>query len=120
MCIRDRVRTAEGNDIAEYSRPFAIYRAFLYFTFVYIVALGVAGAVIVDFSTPWVVIALIPFLLARKAISMGEEWLNKWAESDADRQQLPYELLPVNVFTIGTHFSVGLLLTLGFWIGSIV
>lgn len=114
------VRTAEGNDIAEYSRPFAIYRAFLYFTFVYIVALGVAGAVIVDFSTPWVVIALIPFLLARKAISMGEEWLNKWAESDADRQQLPYELLPVNVFTIGTHFSVGLLLTLGFWIGSIV
>ena len=114
------VRTAEGSDIAEYSKPFTIYRALLYLTFIYIFALGVAGVVNVDFSTPWVVIALIPFLLARKAISLGEEWLERWAESDADRQQLPYELLPVNVFTIGTHFSVGLLLTLGFWLGSIL
>lgn len=114
------VRTAEGGEVADYTRPFAIYKAFLYLTFVYIVALGVAGAVNADFSTPWVMIALAPFLLAWKAISMGEDWLERWAEQDADRQKLPYELLSVNVSTIGTHFLVGTLLTLGYWLGSIL
>jgi 1,4-dihydroxy-2-naphthoate octaprenyltransferase len=114
------VRTAEGRDVADYARPFAIYKAFIYVTFLYIFGLGVAGAVNSDFSTPWVMIALAPFMLARKAINMGEEWLLRWAEPDGDRQQLPYELLPVNVSTIGTHFSVGLLLTLGYWLGSII
>ncbi len=114
------VRMAEGRDVADYARPFAIYKAFLYLTFIYILALGVIGAVNADFSTPWVMIALAPFLLARKAMSMGEEWLERWAERDVDRQKLPYELLPVNVSTIGTHFSVGLLMTLGYCLGSIL
>ncbi|MDP6592962.1 MAG: UbiA family prenyltransferase [Candidatus Marinimicrobia bacterium] len=114
------VRTADGGDVADYARPFAIYKASLYLTFIYILALGVAGAVNADFSTPWVVIALAPFLLARKAIKMGEAWLMRWAERDADREKLPYELLLVNVATIGTHFSVGLLMTLGYWLGSVL
>ncbi len=114
------VRTAEGGDVADYARPFAIYKLFIYLTFICILVLGVAGAVNADFSTPWVMIALAPFLLARKAIKMGEEWLDRWAERDVDRQKLPYELLLVNVSTIGTHFSVGLLLTIGYWLGSII
>lgn len=114
------VRTAEGDEIANYAKPFAIYKASLYVTFLFILGLGVAGAVNADFSTPWVLIAMLPFLLARKAMKMGIEWLQRWVENDADRQKLPYELLLVNVSTIGTHFSVGLLMALGYWLGTVL
>ena len=114
------VRTAEGSDIANYNRPFGIYKFTLYFTFAYILILGVLGIVSSDVSTPWVLIALLPALLAWKAIQMGNEWLERWNRIDADRDKLPYELLLVNVFTIGTHFSVALLLTLGYWLGSVL
>jgi 1,4-dihydroxy-2-naphthoate octaprenyltransferase len=67
-----------------------------------------------------VLIAMLPFLLARKAMTMGADWLQRWAEKDANRQQLPYELLMVNVSTIGTHFSVGILLVLGYWLGTVL
>ncbi len=114
------VRTAEGSEIANYNKPFAIYKASLYVTFLSILGLGVAGAVNSDFSTPWVLIAMLPFLLARKAMKMGAEWLQRWVEKDADRQKLPYELLMVNVSTIGTHLSVGLLLALGYFLGTVL
>jgi len=52
-------------------------------------------------------------------MNMGGTWLERWAEENADRQQLPYELLMVNVYTIGTHFMVGILLTLGYILGTI-
>jgi 1,4-dihydroxy-2-naphthoate octaprenyltransferase len=52
-------------------------------------------------------------------MSMGGEWLERWAEENADRQKLPYELLMVNVSTIGTHFTVGILLTVGYWLGTV-
>ena len=114
------VRSAEGGDVANYNKPFAIYKAALYLTFLSILGLGVAGAVNAEFSTPWVLIAMLPFLLARKAMKMGADWLQRWAEEDADRQKLPYELLMVNVSTIGTHFSVGILLVLGYWLGTVL
>jgi 1,4-dihydroxy-2-naphthoate octaprenyltransferase len=53
-------------------------------------------------------------------MKMGADWLQRWAEEDADRQKLPYELLMVNVSTIGTHFSVGILLVLGYWLGTVL
>lgn len=114
------VRSAEGGDVANYAKPFVVYKGSLYVTFLFILVLGVVGALNSEFATPWILIALLPFLLARKAISMGEDWLKRWAEKDADRQKLPYELLMVNVSTIGTHFSVGILLVLGYWLGSIL
>jgi 1,4-dihydroxy-2-naphthoate octaprenyltransferase len=114
------VRTAEGSDIANYNRPFGIYKFALYFTFAYILILGVLGIISSDVSTPWVLLALLPALLAWKAIQMGNDWLERWNRVDADRDKLPYELLLVNVFTIGTHFSVALLLTLGYWLGSVL
>ncbi|HJM94960.1 MAG: UbiA family prenyltransferase [Candidatus Marinimicrobia bacterium] len=113
------VRTADTGTIADYTKPFAIYKGALYFTFLYVFTLGISGAVYSDFSTPWILIALLPFLLARKAMSMGGEWLERWAEENADRQKLPYELLMVNVSTIGTHFTVGILLTVGYWLGTV-
>tara|TARA_B100001123_G_C15313860_1_gene1025404 strand:- start:250 stop:1758 length:1509 start_codon:yes stop_codon:yes gene_type:complete len=114
------VRTAEGSDVANYDKPFGIYKFALYFTFAYILALGVLGIVSSDVSTPWVLIALLPALLAWKAINMGNDWLDRWNGVDADRDKLPYELLLVNVFTIGTHFSVALLLSLGYWLASVL
>jgi len=114
------VRTAEGSEVANYNKPFAIYKVSLYVTFLSILGLGVAGVVNSDFSTPWVLIALLPFLLARKAMKMGAEWMQRWVEKDADRQKLPYELLMVNVSTIGTHLSVGLLLALGYFLGTVL
>lgn len=97
-----------------------MYKGSLYVTFLFILVLGVVGALNSEFSTPWILIALLPFLLARKAISMGEDWLKRGEEKHADRQKLPYELLMVNVSTISTHFSVGILLILGYWLGSIL
>jgi hypothetical protein len=58
--------------------------------------------------------------LVRKGIKSGEEWLEKWSSKDANRQMLPYELLPVNVTHIGTHLTVGLLLILGYFLGGVI
>ena len=44
--------------------------------------------------------------------------IGKWEKEDANLQQLPYELLIVNVSTIGIHFLTGILLTLGFLISA--
>jgi len=114
------VRLAEGADIANFTKPFRAYKISIYTTFVYIFLLGLAGLIYAKFSTPWVLLALIPFLLVKKGIKSGEEWLQKWSAKDANRQKLPYELLPVNITHIGTHLSVGLLLVIGYWLGSIL
>ena len=48
------------------------------------------------------------------ASKKGTSWLNEWEKEDANIEQLPYELLIVNVSTIGIHFLTGILLTIGF------
>ena len=114
------VRLADTGDIADFARPFKAYKISIYFTFLYILVLGIIGFFYSQFSSPWILLALIPFLLVRKGIKSGEEWLEKWSSKDANRQMLPYELLPVNVTHIGTHLTVGLLLILGYFLGGII
>jgi 1,4-dihydroxy-2-naphthoate octaprenyltransferase len=114
------VRLAEGNEIANFGKPFAVYKISIYTTYIYILFLGVLGLFNSNVSTPWVLLALIPFLLVSKGIKTGEEWLKRWKAKDANRQQLPYELLQVNVTHIGTHLTTGLLLVLGFFLGGII
>jgi len=114
------VRLAEGSDIADFSRPFMVYKISIYITYLFILVLGIVGFVYPQISTPWILLSLIPFLLVRKGIKSGEEWLTRWNKEDADRQKLPYELLQVNVTHIGTHLTTGLLLTLGFVIGQLI
>ena len=63
-------------------------------------------------------IALIPVLIFNFAQKKGYAWLEQWEKEDANLQQLPYELLIVNVSTIGIHFLTGILLTLGFLISA--
>ena len=45
------------------------------------------------------------------AFKMADDWMVKWNNPDADRQKVPYELLLVNVSTIGIHFLTGILLS---------
>ncbi len=114
------VRLADTGEIADFAKPFKVYKISIYITFLYILVLGIVGFIYSQFSTPWVLLALIPFLLVRKGIKSGEEWLGKWSSKDADRQKLPYELLPVNVTHIGTHLTVGVLLIFGYFLGRII
>ena len=64
-------------------------------------------------SNYFTLIALIPMLIFNFASKKGTEWLTEWEKQDANLQQLPYELLIVNVSTIGIHFLTGVLLTIG-------
>jgi 1,4-dihydroxy-2-naphthoate octaprenyltransferase len=63
-------------------------------------------------------IDLLPLLIFNFASKKGSSWLDQWEKDDANLQQLPYELLIVNVSTIGIHFLTGMLLTLGFLLST--
>ena len=47
---------------------------------------------------------------------MADDWMIKWNNPEADRQKVPYELLLVNVSTIGIHFLTGILLAVAYFI----
>ena len=61
-------------------------------------------------------IALLPLALVWKAFKMADDWMIKWNDPEADRQKVPYELLLVNVSTIGVHFLTGILLAGAYFI----
>jgi 1,4-dihydroxy-2-naphthoate octaprenyltransferase/nitroimidazol reductase NimA-like FMN-containing flavoprotein (pyridoxamine 5'-phosphate oxidase superfamily) len=102
-----------------YEKPFQYYMYFNFLSFAFIFALGFVGFVKPELATPFVLISLLPLVLLRFAIKWGKEWLTRWNEPDADRQKLPYELLKVNVSTIGIHFFTGVLLVLGYWLQTV-
>ena len=54
--------------------------------------------------------------LVWKAFKMADDWMIKWNDPEADRQKVPYELLLVNVSTIGIHFLTGILLAVAYFI----
>ncbi len=111
-----RLAKIRNNQIL-YEGPFAFYVAFNVFSFAFILFLAILGIIKPQLSTPYVVIALLPTVLLYKAIQWGKEWLNAWNSPNADLTKLPYELLRVNVSTIGLHFLTGLLLIFAFWLG---
>lgn len=114
------VRLAEYKDnYIGFEKPFRYYMYFNYLSFAFILALGFVGFVKPHLATPFVLISLLPLVLLRYAIRWGKEWLVRWNEPDADRQKLPYELLKVNVSTIGIHFLTGTLLVVGYWLQTI-
>ena len=111
------VRTAEGGDAADYRKPFRIYTAVMLLTFAYIVLYGAMALHSGSLGTPWVWLALLAGIPAYFAIRQGRQWLAQWESPSPNRRHLLYQLIPVNVLTIGTHLAVGVLLTLGFLIG---
>ena len=80
------------------------------------VAVALVGALnfFTDFGTVYAFMALIPIALVWKAFKMADEWMIKWNNPNADRQKVPYELLLVNVSTIGIHFLTGILLAVAY------
>ncbi len=112
-----RLATLEDDQIW-YEKPFLMYVIFNIISFGFIFMLAIIGFFKPQFSTPFVFIALLPAPLTFKAVKWGQEWLKQWSNPQADRRKLPYELLKVNVSTIGVHFFTGLLLSLAYWLST--
>ena len=111
------VRLADtGRNLIRYERPLRYYAIFNIISFSLILALGIIGFVKPTLATPFVLISLLPAILVAYAVKWGREWISRWNQPDANRQQLPYELLKVNVSTVGIHFFTGVLLVAGYWL----
>ncbi|NOX90648.1 MAG: UbiA family prenyltransferase [Calditrichaeota bacterium] len=106
------------NDRILYEGPFAYYVFFNIISFGFIVLMAVLGVFKPQFSTPFIIIATLPALLVLKAVKWGKEWLELWNMPEADRTRLPYELLKVNVSTVGVHLFTGSLIILAFWLSN--
>ena len=111
------VRTAIEDGWMRLEKPLSLYKQFMIEAFI---AVGVIGVIsfFTDYGTAYAFIALLPVILVWKAFKMADEWMIKWNNPDADRQKVPYELLLVNVSTIGIHFLTGILLSLAYILSS--
>ena len=107
------VRTAVEDGWMRLEKPLSLYKQFMIEAFI---AVGVIGVIsfFTDYGTVYAFIALLPVILVWKAFKMADEWMIKWNNPDADRQKVPYELLLVNVSTIGIHFLTGILLSVAY------
>ena len=83
--------------------------------FVLVALIGVLS-LFTDYGTIYAFIALLPLAIVWKAFKMADDWMVKWNNPEADRQKVPYELLLVNVSTIGIHFLTGILLAVAYFI----
>lgn len=106
------VRLAGPGDKANYRAPFKVWKNLMMLSFMVIF-----GASLYT-GNLFTLIALLPFFIFNFASKKGSSWLDQWEKEDANLQQLPYELLIVNVSTIGIHFLTGILLTLGILIST--
>ena len=106
------VRLAGPANKANYRAPFKVWKNLMMLSFTIIL-----GASLYT-SNLFTLIALLPLLIFNFASKKGSSWLDQWEKEDANLQQLPYELLIVNVSTIGIHFLTGMLLTLGFLLST--
>jgi len=107
------VRTAEKGEWMKLEKPLKLYKQFMIEAFISVAIIG-SLSFFSDFGTPYAFIALLPLFLVWKAFKMADEWMIKWNNPEADRQKVPYELLLVNVSTIGIHFLTGILLTVAY------
>ena len=101
------VKLAGPSDKANYRKPFAVWRNLMIISFLLICAASFYA------GNYFTLIALLPLAIFNFANKKGMSWLTEWEKEDANLQQLPYELLIVNVSTIGIHFLTGILLTIG-------
>ena len=90
-----------------------LYKQFMIEAFVAVAFVG-ALSFFTDYGTVYAFMALLPLALVWKAFKMADEWMVKWNNPKADRQKVPYELLLVNVSTIGIHFLTGILLAVAY------
>mgnify|MGYP000151660696 CR=1 FL=1 len=107
------VRTAEQGEWMRLEKPMKLYKQFMIEAFVAVAFVG-AISFYTDYGTVYAFMALLPLALVWKAFKMADEWMIKWNNPEADRQKVPYELLLVNVSTIGIHFLTGILLAVAY------
>ena len=107
------VRTAEKGAWMKLEKPLKLYKQFMIEAFIAVAFIGVLSF-FTEYGTVFAFMALLPLLLVWKAFKMADEWLVKWNNPEADRQKVPYELLLVNVSTIGIHFITGILLAVAY------
>ena len=105
------VKLAGPDDKANYRKPFNVWQFFMIVAFLFIAL----NAMFINALTG---IALLPMALFYFGLKKGRAWLIEWEKEDANVDYLPYELLIVNVSTIGTHFLTGVLLTMGFLLSA--
>ena len=101
------VKLAGPSEKANYRKPFVVWRNLMLISFLLI------GGASIYAGNYFTLIAILPLLIFNFANKKGMSWLVEWEKEDANLQQLPYELLIVNVSTIGIHFLTGILLTIG-------
>ena len=106
------VRLAGPGDKANYRAPFKVWKNLMMLSFMIILGASLYA------GNLFTLIALFPLFIFNFASKKGNSWLDQWDKEDANLQQLPYELLIVNVSTIGIHFLTGILLTLGILIST--
>jgi 1,4-dihydroxy-2-naphthoate octaprenyltransferase len=94
-------------------KPMRLYKQFMIEAFIAVALIGVLS-LFTDIGTVYAFIALAPLALVWKAFKMANEWMIKWNNPEADRQKVPYELLLVNVSTIGIHFLTGILIAVAY------
>ena len=109
------VRTAINDGWMRLEKPLSLYKQFMIEAFLSVALIGLLSF-FTEFGTIYAFIALLPLALVWKAFKMADEWMIKWNNPDADRQKVPYELLLVNVSTIGIHFLTGILLAVAYLI----
>ena len=107
------VRTAEQGEWMKLEKPMKLYKQFMIEAFVAVAFVGTISFY-TDYGTVYAFMALLPLALVWKAFKMADDWMIKWNNPDADRQKVPYELLLVNVSTIGIHFLTGILLAVAY------
>ena len=109
------VRTAVNDGWMRLEKPLSLYKQFMIEAFASVALIGILSF-FTDFGTVYAFIALLPLGLVWKAFKMADDWMVKWNDPQADRQKVPYELLLVNVSTIGIHFLTGILLAVAYFI----
>ena len=115
------VRTAwEADGSISYERPLRIYKHLWAAALVLILLLALLGFTVPSLGTPFALLALPGLLLGVYAMRTTRPWLARWNAPDADRQRLPYELLPANAATIGMHFVTGILLIVAYWLQALM
>ena len=107
------VKTATDNGWMRLEKPLKLYKLFMIDAFLSIILIGILS-LFTEYGTRYIFIALLPALIAWKAFKMADEWIIKWNNPKADRQKVPYELLLVNISTIGIHFLTGILVALSY------
>lgn len=112
------VRLAHNSRGFDYHSPYQWYVVLNVTAFVLVASIALLPMV-TPIGTAWAFIALLPALLLPRSIARGWDWINRADSESVDWRRHPYELLPVNVTSIGIHLLTGLLLVAAYGLETV-